>query len=78
MEDRGMKAKWYVGINFTDGKKPVAFKSMAYPTAGNSPGFRAVVGPFVTKRGAIWAAGQYGNPHYTCVGDAERIAKSIA
>jgi len=68
--------KWYVGEKAYS--KNVAFQSETTPTE-RSHGilYNAVIGPFVTKRGAMWAE-KYGrgNPHFTCVADAERIAKS--
>jgi hypothetical protein len=70
------KDKWYVGHNRGTLE---AFKASATPTT-DSHGhlYAGVVGPFRTKRAALWAE-QYGsmNPHFQHVSDAERIAKSI-
>ena len=66
------KNKWYVGYK---SNKFHAFKSETEPTPQKF-NFLYVVGPFVTKRGAKWAE-KYGigNPHFTDVFAAERIAK---
>jgi hypothetical protein len=67
-------SRWYVGHK--DGRLEI-FQSTAIPTF-TSHGFvyAAVVGPFRTKRAALYMA-QHGrnNPHLLSVGDAERIAK---
>ena len=57
----------------------VVFQHDAIPTPSSHPQFAAVVGPFKTKRAALWAASgaAVSNPHYAHVNDAERIAKGI-
>lgn len=68
-------SEWYVGLCFG---QPIAFKSDFQPTPlTHGDSFIAVVGPFKTKRAAIWAASPaaINNPHYQCVADAERISK---
>ena len=71
------RARWYVGHGTP---KPQAFRTDSIPTAETHPQYRAVVGPFRTRRAAQWAASDYaqGNPHYQTVTDAERIARVIA
>ena len=68
------RTKWYIGFA---GDKFMVFKSLSEPTReshGNE--YRFVIGPFVTKRGALWAE-KYGqsNPHFNNVADAERFSK---
>jgi hypothetical protein len=72
------KNKWYVGWS-TPKQGFIAFQSETTPTTESHGSlYNAVVGPFGTKRGAKWAE-KYGkgNPHFTCVAAAEKIAKSI-
>lgn len=70
-----MRAKWYVGL----GAERTPFSSPATPTNQTHPQYAAVVGPFVTKRGAyVMARMGGGNPHMLTVQDAERIAREIA
>jgi hypothetical protein len=66
---------WYVGHK---GIKLVAFKSKELPTEKSHSQFKAVVGPFKTKRAAKWHE-KYGflNPHCTCVNVIERLAKNV-
>lgn len=67
-----MTSKYYVGHK---GGARLVFKSETTPTRqSHGDRFNAVVGPFRTKRAAIWAASQCGNPHYQHVRDAERYA----
>ena len=66
--------KWYVGCN---GARYETFKARSEPTEKtHGAEYAAVIGPFVTRRGAEYMA-QYGvgNPHLQHVNDAERIAK---
>ena len=66
--------KWYVGI---DGGKYEAFRTSTEPThESHSMLYGAVVGPFKTKRAALWAE-KYGsmNPHFRHVDDAERLSE---
>ena len=66
--------KWYIGM--TPGKFK-SFQSDTTPTE-STHGIRylAAIGPFRTKRAALWAE-QYGynNPHFRHVNDAEHIAR---
>jgi len=65
---------WYVG------RSPhglIAFMSDALPTHKTYRKlYSSVIGPFKTKRGALWAE-KYGNrnPHFQTVNDAERLAR---
>ena len=69
-----MRQRWYVGVR---GNTSTAFPSPSTPTI-NSHGqqYAAVIGPFLTRRGALWAE-KYGrgNPHCQHVNDAEYFAK---
>ena len=69
--------RWYVGISvFT--MKYKAFQSEAEPTS-QSHGlyYIAVIGPFITRRAAIWTQEHgKGNPHFCHVTDAERLCKN--
>ena len=68
------RLRWYLGLT---GRERVAFSSHQEPTtATHSLMYGAVIGPFDTKRGAMWAQ-NYGrnNPHFRHVRDAERIAR---
>ncbi len=65
--------RWYVGAIEN---KFVAFTSVANPTyASHGTLYRYVVGPFRTKRAAMWAQ-RFGwsNPHFTDVDAAELFA----
>lgn len=66
--------RWYLGHK--DGRLEI-FQAAAIPTF-TSHGFvyAAVVGPFRTKRAALYMA-QHGrnNPHLLTVNDAERVSK---
>ena len=69
-------SKYYVGSNCSAGVRLV-FKADENPTQ-ESHGhlYKSVVGPFRTKRGAMFhAAVGANNPHVRHVNDAERIAK---
>lgn len=71
------KSKWYVGSN--DGELYL-FKSDTTPTEETHGHlFKAVIGVFKTKRGAVYMA-KYGlnNPHLLTVADAEYYAKREA
>ena len=65
--------RWYVGCA---GINRHAFALCGTPDQGRFPHFNAVVGPFRTKRGAMYAA-KHGlnNPHILSVSDAEYFAK---
>lgn len=64
--------QWYVGC----GETYETFQSDKEPERDDHDGkFGAVVGPFRTKRAAeLMARFGRGNPHFTCVADAERYA----
>ena len=68
------KRKWYVGVK---GNRREPFASAYKPTQSSTPEYAAVIGPFVTKRGACFMA-EHGanNPHIQTVADAERIAQA--
>lgn len=72
-----MASKWYVGAN---GAARVAFKADVLPTReSHGAQYGAVIGPFRTKRGAMFhAAFGAANPHVQHVNDAERIARKYA
>ena len=74
-----MRAKYYLGHG-GNGGPPQVFKSAAEPTAASHGHlYAAVLGPFRTKRAAVWmAAHGEGNPHARCVADAERLCKARA
>jgi hypothetical protein len=69
-----MKSQWYVGA--VRGRFE-AFRSAVTPTEGtHGVKYFAAIGPFDTKRGALWAEKYgYDNPHFQHVRDAERIAR---
>ena len=71
-----MRKKHYVGL--VSGKGLTYFASLTEPTEENQPTFSAVVGPFKTKRAALWAE-RYGyqNPHFQHVDYAERMARRL-
>ncbi len=70
------KARWYVGHKGAGSVGFVAFQSATEPTERtHGDRFAAVIGPFDTKRAAVWAeAHGANNPHFLTVADAERIA----
>ena len=72
-----MKSKWYVGRK---GASLTPFKSATVPTQeSHGKLYGAVIGPFRTKRGAVFhAAVGSNNPHIQHVNDAERIARQEA
>lgn len=67
------KKKWYVGIT---PQKYEAFSAMVRPTTVivgvRGRDYQYVVGPFKTKRGAVWASR---HPGFMNVDNAERRAK---
>ena len=69
-----MKKLYYMGIN---GQGRIVFSSPATPTrAEYGERFKAVVGPFRTKKGATFRqAFGNNNPHLQTVNGAERLAK---
>jgi hypothetical protein len=71
---KGIRYQWYVGVVKDHFE---AFRSELTPTETKwGPVYRCVVGPFITKRAALWAE-KYGfnNPHFQHVRDAERLAR---
>jgi hypothetical protein len=71
-----IRKRWYVGKPRAPTKPDVAFNSVSCPTSVSHPDYYAVIGPFRTKRAAVWAS-VYGanNPHFQIVADAERLAR---
>ena len=69
--------KWYLGIN---GQARKVFKAAMTPTQeSHGEQFNTVVGPFRTKRGAMFtAAFGHNNPHIRTTADAERISRKYA
>ena len=68
--------KWYAGL--TKNHAFEAFRATATPTPStHGDRFRAVVGPFRTRRAALWCE-QYGynNPHGQTVAEMEKLAKA--
>jgi hypothetical protein len=65
--------RWYLGIK---GARRQVFKADVMPTQeSHGAEFNAVVGPFRTKRGAMFhAAFGHNNPHVRTVADAEWYA----
>ena len=71
--------RYYMGYRIDTGGREV-FRAPSTPTAlSHGDVYAAVVGPFRTKRGAVFMA-MYGrnNPHIQTVADAERYAKAEA
>ena len=65
----------YLGLNAANYLREV-FKFSKTPTKKDTPQYSAVVGPFRTKRAALFMRDcGVNNPHVQCVADAERIAK---
>lgn len=72
---KSSKARWYVGI--LSGFNFEAFKSNRTPSPSLTPRYLATIGPFKTKRAAIWMTTDgKNNPHCQTVEDAERISKA--
>ena len=67
--------KYYVGLKQFN--KRDVFQSSFTPTQKSHGEFyNAVIGPFLTKRGACYMADYgYSNSHLQAVNDAERLAK---
>ena len=77
VEQTGERSRWYVGRT---GGELVAFKCSTIPTStSHGDEYTYVIGPFKTKRGAVWAQ-QFGldNPHFRNVQDAEQLARLTA
>ena len=72
------KTRWYVGVKASGARTP--FKANSTPTReSHGAQYGAVIGPFRTKRGAMFdAAVGRNNPHIQHVNDAERIARKYA
>ena len=66
--------RWYIGCMYDFEYK--AFRSDITPTKNTHGYYMYAIGPFRTRRAAMWAEkyGQ-GNPHFTGVAAAERLAK---
>jgi len=72
-EENSMK-RWYIGHR---GGIKKAFQAESTPTAeSHGPLYVAAIGPFRTKRAAIWGC-QYG-AHWATIAEAERAAKKDA
>ena len=80
------RARWYVGyvgyVGYLKGGRPgfEAFTCDHEPTrASHGDVYCYCVGPFLTKRAAVWAE-EYGlgNPHFVTVHDAEAISRDPA
>ena len=71
--------QYYVGLTGINTKREVFFDFRTPTVAQYGKRYGAVIGPFRTKRGAVFMA-EYGanNPHCYTVDDAERIAKELA
>jgi hypothetical protein len=67
-------ARWYVGVK--TGAKFEAFRSETTPTqATHGHLYGGVIGPFRTKRAALWCEKHgWNNPHAQTVAEMERIA----
>lgn len=71
-----MIQRYFVGI--TPKLENIVFRSEVIPTSdthGNI--YLAVIGPFRTKRAAVFMANCHNNPHCRSVSDAERISKEL-
>lgn len=71
------RPRYYVGLG--PAGERIAFRSARAPTrASHGALFAAVIGPFSSRRGAVYMTiyGR-GNPHCRCVADAERLARSL-
>lgn len=73
-----LRSRLYIGLTFDS--PYVIFRATDTPTAQTTGSrFMAVIGPFRTRRGAVFMRDHgRNNPHVCCVADAERIAKRIA
>lgn len=67
-----MKRSYYVGI--AEGKK-VVFSCAEVPTPTSHPEYGACIGPFRTKRAALFMAASGNSPNCRTVADAERLSK---
>ena len=74
-----MRLRYYMGYRIDTGAREV-FRNWYEPTATTHGHiYAAVVGPFRTKRGAVFMAEHgRGNPHIQTVADAERWGKRNA
>jgi len=69
--------KWYIGCRMDFCLGDYQFEEFrSAETPKEDTGYLYVIGPFKTKRAAMWAA-KYGkqNPHFRCVADAEELAR---
>jgi hypothetical protein len=70
-----MNKRYYLGLGATCRE---VFQSEETPTANAYPQYLAVIGPFRTRRGAVFMRDYgKGNPHCQCVADAERLALRV-
>jgi len=69
--------RWYVGVPARAGEGYKAFQCAYHPSRRKQGGrFSYVIGPFRSKRGALWAERfGFGNPAFYGVEAAERISK---
>lgn len=68
------RARFYVGYNYPLRE---VFKSVYDPTEKMFPQYKAVVGPFRTKRSAMFMRDcGYNNPHCQTVSQAEKLSKT--
>lgn len=74
---RKFRARWFVGVPAKAGEGYRAFQLRYRPTqAKQGRRFSYVIGPFRSKRAALWAEKfGFGNPAFTGVEAAERISK---
>ena len=68
--------RFFVGIK-SDLKREV-FRSAGIPNENTFGEYSAVIGPFRTKRAAVFMANCQNNPHCLSVSDAERISKEFS
>jgi hypothetical protein len=72
-----VKKRYYVGLRWSNGARE-SFRAAVAPTSLTYPEYTAVIGPFRTRRGALFMrdCGR-NNPHVQTVADAERLAKAL-
>lgn len=77
MKKAKFRKRWYVGVPARAMGRYVAFQCAYHPTKKKQGGrFAYVIGPFRTARAARWAERfGFGNPHFTHVNAAEKIAR---
>lgn len=70
--------KWYITV-YPDQYRAISLLPGESPDeVGHNTGALAMIGPFRTRRAALWAE-KYGrsNPHFQHVNDAERLSKEV-